>query len=115
MESRNQAIECVMSLLREDIVDQFHINEVDAALDGKTIFSVTNSIGEKITLQNMFQENSESLIYDIVSWTLLTTPPKNFKRQVCNHPHVLRDLEEEQYTCLNCGIVADKEYFRDRK
>src|SRR5690625_1963053 len=115
MESRNEAINCVMEMLKEDIVDQFHINEVDAALEGKTVFSVTNSIGEKITLQNMFQENSETLIYDVVSCAMLMTPPTKVKKQVCNHPQILKGLEEEQFTCITCGIVADEEYVRDRK
>jgi len=71
MESRDEAIQCALAILQEDIVDQFHINEVDAALAGKTVFSIENSIGEQMTLRNIYQNNSESLRYELISFSIL--------------------------------------------
>lgn len=115
MESRDEAIEFVREILQEDIVDQFHINEVDAALEGKTIFTIRNKQGEEVTLQNFFQEHSELLVYDLISCTLLVRPPNKNKRRICNHPRIEKGLHEKRYTCLRCGLIEDEEFFREQR
>lgn len=115
LETRNKAIKQVTNLLNEDITDQFHINEVDAALEGDTIFTIENSRGEQVTLQNIFLKNSETLDYKIVFGRLLVIPPTHIIHNTCSHPFIEKKLHETKYTCLKCGLVADVNYFRNKK
>lgn len=112
MESRDKAIEFTKAILQEDIIDQFHINEVDAALEGNTIFTVRNKIGEETTLQNIFQEESEQLIYGFLSSRLLMTRYKGDRRRICHHPTIEKGLHEKRFTCRRCGLIGNKEFFR---
>lgn len=111
MESRDHAIMLVKSILKEDIVDQFHIKEVEAALEGYTIFTIHNRLGESMTMQNFFLEEADDVIYRVVASNLLITPPKSIRR-VCHHPTIEKGLHEQKFTCKRCGLIADREYFR---
>ncbi len=114
MESRYQAIMLVQAILKEDVVDQFHIKEVEAALEGDTIFTIRNKLGESMTVQNFFQEDAEDIIYRVVSVELLMTPLK-YPRRMCRHPTIEKGLHEQKFTCNRCGLIADREYFRREK
>jgi|SRR5699024_9371516 len=111
MESRNRAIMLVKAILKENIVDQFHIKEVEAALEGYTIFTIRNRLGESMTMQNFFLEDVDDVIYRVVASNLLMIPRKSIRR-MCHHPTIEKGLNEQKFTCKRCGLIADREYFR---
>lgn len=107
MYSRDDAIMIVLKMLQEDIIDQFHIKEVTAALEGNNLFSVHNEIGEQVTLRS----NTSVFHYEIVSYQLFLKS----KTLYCHHPSLKKDVHKNKYICLECGLVANMEYFKNKK
>lgn len=111
MHSRDEAIMSVLHMLEEDIIDQFHIKEVTAALEGNSLFSVCNKLGEQITLRNNLHSDARTFQYEIVSLQLFLKSSTYY----CHHPSIKKDLHKNKYICLECGMVANMAYFNKKK
>lgn len=107
MHSRDDAIMLVLHMLQEDIVDQFHIKEVTAALDGDQTFSINNKIGECVTLRC----HPSVFLYEITSCQLFIKS----RKRICDHQSLKKDVHKHKYICLDCGLVANMEYFNNKK
>lgn len=64
---RDETIKKIGEFLKEDVTDQFGIKELEAAQAGKTYFYVVNKSGDKVKVENIYNENADVLDYRIIA------------------------------------------------
>lgn len=68
---REETIKRICELLNEDIEDQFHENELQAAIEGERCFCVTNKKHQGVFVKNIYYENVDVSDYVIVAYRML--------------------------------------------
>jgi len=68
MELRTETIEKINGILKEDIGEQFIMNELDAVMSGKNYFYVCNEQGDFLKIKIIYYKKGDVLDYHLMKF-----------------------------------------------